>query len=50
LQAQRELEVRIAAMDAKEKRRYDAEKRRQERLKADLESERLMHERMDLTK
>jgi hypothetical protein len=28
LQAQKELEVRIAAMDTKEKRRYDAEKRR----------------------
>jgi hypothetical protein len=50
LQAQKELEVRIAAMDTKEKRRYDAEKRRQERLKADLESERLLQERMDFTK
>lgn len=49
-QAQLELEARIAAMDTKEKRRYDAEQRRQERLKADLESERLLKEQMDFTK
>jgi hypothetical protein len=44
------LEDKIAAMDAKEKRRYDAEQRRQARLKEDLESERLLKEQMDLTK
>ena len=44
LEAQKDLEAKIAAMDAKEKRRYDAELRRQERLKADLESERLLKE------
>jgi len=29
-------------MDSKEKRKYDAEKRKKERLAADLESERLL--------
>lgn len=39
-----DLEVRIAAMDAREKRRYEAEQRHLERKKEDLEQERVVRE------
>jgi len=37
-------------MDSKEKRKYDAEKRKKERLAADLESERLLKQQIDIQK
>lgn len=40
----------MAAMDTKEKRKYDAEQRKQERLKADLESEQLLRDEIEYEK
>jgi len=37
-------------MDSKEKRKYEAEQKKKERMKEDLESERIMKEQIDLTK
>lgn len=39
--------MRIAAMDTKERRRYDAEQRKKERLAIDLEAEKLLREQID---
>lgn len=47
MKAAEDLEAKIAAMDSKEKRKYDAEKRKKERLAVDLESERLLKEQID---
>ena len=49
-QAQVDLEKKIAAMEPKEKRRYEAEKRKRERIEADLESERLLVEQITYQK
>lgn len=50
MKAAEDLEAKIAAMDSKEKRKYDAEKRKKERLAVDLESERLLKEQIDFQK
>jgi len=48
--AQQELEKKVSAMDSKERRKYENEKRRKERIEADLESERLLKEQVNYQK
>lgn len=48
--AQAKEQARVDAMDTKERRRYDREQKKKETLDADQESERLLIERMELTK
>lgn len=47
---QQKEEKRVAAMEPRERRRYEAEKKRKAKIEADLEPEKLLRDQMELTK